>query len=223
MCGRFALYSSRGRVARLLGINHPVGDQIARYNVAPGTQISLALAPQTLSALQLGFSWWGFHPTWTEGRNAPRPINARAENVAKSRYFRHAFAHRRGLVPADGYYEWRQEDGHKQPYYIQSKNGEILMLAAIWEPTGHGTETSCAILTEPAFGPLLEVHSRMPVVLAQACWSDWLDPSLVDRKTVREAVKRVPPDSLEIYPVSTAVNRPSNNAPDLIAPASKQG
>lgn len=218
MCGRYVLHTSRSQLAIAFGIDRPVGDVAPRYNITPGTQITLITAPSPGSdwPVSIGFGTWGFRPAWANDK-APRPINARAETVATSRYFRDAFAHRRALIPADGWYEWqRDEDGRKQPFYTHRRNGEPLMFAGLWEPTGAGTDCTCLIITQPAAPELAHIHDRMPVALDPGCWWDWLDPAITDRQTIRAAARQLEPGELEAFPVGSDVNRPANDRPELL-------
>jgi len=166
-----------------------------------------------------GRAEWGFRPRWAQP-DAPKPINARAETVATSKYFRDAFAHRRCLVPADGWYEWQTSDGHKQPWFIAPAEQEevgVLFLAGVWEPSTDDT-ICCAIVTEPARPPLDRIHHRQPLALEPCCLGTWLSPQVVDRDTIRSVVRRLPTDQLTAQPVSTEVNRPENDYEDLLKP-----
>lgn len=160
--------------------------------------------------------FWGFRPQRVG--DGPRPINARAEKVATSPYFRSAFAHRRCIVLADGWYEWRKTAGGKQPHYITLAAGapqDILMMAGIWEPTADGGACG-AIITEPASQGLAHIHDRQPLVLDAECRWDWLDSELTERDAIRARTRRVDPDALIHYPVSTRVNRPFEDDAGLI-------
>ena len=108
MCGRFALHTPRSRIAaRYFDLQLPVGDTHAKYKITPGMQITSVLAtPDDL--VSFDFSHWGFRAPWAK-EDAPTPINIRAEKAATSPYFRSAFAHRRCLIPANGWYEWRKD------------------------------------------------------------------------------------------------------------------
>lgn len=222
MCGRFALYTPHEAIAARLGSPWSAGDAAARYNIAPGTPIALIrqASPERRRdgvPYEIKFARWGFRPAGVADEGAPAPINARAETVATSRYFREAFAHRRGLVPADGWYEWRVgPDGRKRPYYIRRADGAPLLFAAIWAPTEDGS-SCCAILTQPARKEIAHIHDRMPVALDESCWRDWLDPSVTDRAEIRR-IARPLQAALEAYPVSTSVNAPANDGPALIEP-----
>ena len=220
MCGRYSLHAPRSDIASRYQYQEDwLADAMPRYNVAPGTDIALLAMLEgregTVSVLMPAH--WGFHPPWADAK-APSPINARAEKVATSPYFRHAFQTRRALVPANGWYEWRAtEAGDKQPYYITHADGELLMFAGLWEPAGDDRATA-AIITQPAVNALRHIHPRMPTVLAPDCWASWMDPELTERDQVRKAVRPLSPESLVAYPVSKRVNRPANDDSELIEP-----
>lgn len=218
MCGRFDKHSSNEWIARNCFGRALSGPESAPcYNVPPGTAID-AVTGLNGDRVYISPIHWGFRPQWA-GNDAPKPINARAETVATSRYFRNAFAHRRCLIPADGWFEWRASESGKWPYYVTPapETEPVLFMAGIWE-YGTDDEPVCAILTEPAAPALASIHSRQPVVLGAGCLPNWLEPSLVDRDAVRETVQRRDPASLQFWPVASAVNRPANNSVDLIKP-----
>lgn len=132
-----------------------------------------------------------------------------------------ASAHRRCLIPANGWYEWRRTESGKQPYYITLKDpeaDELVFFAGLWKPGGEGIDTCCAILTEPVAPAFAFIHDRQPLVLDPECRWQWLDPKITDRETVRAIARRLDPNRLEAYPVSARVNRPANDDAALIEP-----
>lgn len=222
MCGRFDKHTTNEWIARYCFGRVLSGPESSpRYNVAPGTAIDAVMQLDAETAY-ISHVYWGFRPAWA-GQDAPAPINARAEKVSQSRYFAHAFAHRRCLVPADGWFEWQTSDTGKVPYYITSApdTDPILFMAGIWE-YGAGDEPVCAIITEPAAPSLASIHSRQPVVLDSSCLEQWLDPGLLQREAIRRAIQRREPESLRFWAVSSAVNRPANDSPDLLEPVSPE-
>src|SRR5690554_2152316 len=117
MCGRFSQFDAYSRLAKRLRVALNEGMPSARYNIAPGTWISgFRQTAHDRPPEPLTF-WWGFRPKWAKGRSA-QPINARAETVATSGYFKHAFSHSRCLIPANGWYEWLATEAGKQPHYL---------------------------------------------------------------------------------------------------------
>jgi putative SOS response-associated peptidase YedK len=220
MCGRFAFHTPRSRIAtRYFDLQLPVGDVHARYNITPGFR-SPASSPLLKRQCPSPSRTGAFRPAWAK-EDAPTPINIRAEKAATSPYFRSAFAHRRCLVPANGWYEWRKTESGKQPYYITLRDpgeDEVVFFAGLWEPAGEGDDTCCAILTEPVSPAFAFIHDRQPVVLDPERRWQWLDPELSERDTIRKVARRLDPERLIAYPVSTRVNRPANDDPGLLEP-----
>jgi putative SOS response-associated peptidase YedK len=144
-------------------------------------------------------------------------FNARSETVAEKPSFRHAFKRRRCLVPASGFYEWRAEQGHKQPYFCHLAQ-PVFCFAGLWEHWSDqmGNELqSCTILTTEARGKMQQIHQRMPVVIDEARRADWLDHS--DEKTERalQCIQHAR-DDFDYYAVSTRVNAARNDSADLV-------
>lgn len=213
MCGRFALQSSREELSNYLSL--PIPDvYIARHNIAPTTPV-LAQSTQGLT-----FFRWGLVPSWSKDPTiGNRMFNARAETVAEKPSFRNAFKRRRCLIPATGFYEWKNESDGKQPYFCHL-NHRLFCFAAIWEhwQDAAGNELqSCAILTTEAVGDMQAVHSRMPVVLQKEDHETWLDHR--DENTTRafDCIAQMNID-FSVYPVSRAVNSTRNDSADLSLP-----
>ncbi|RTQ99626.1 SOS response-associated peptidase [Halomonas nitroreducens] len=217
MCGRFALYSPYPSLCKALRLPLEPRELAPRYNVAPGTWITVVRHPSDEAPLVMDEVWWGFRPHWARA-TAPEPINATVEKVASSNYFRGAFAHHRCLVPADGWYEWQPLDGGKQPHFLCRQDREPLWLAGIWSERPDG-RPGCAILTEPARGVARAIHPRMPLVLDAESLAPWLDPRLTDRETLRRVVHHLDPERLTHWPVSPRVNRPTQDDAALVSPA----
>lgn len=218
MCGRFALFSDPTSVARALRLPVPQEGWQPRYNVAPGTWITGVLRADHDDDVRFGVLWWGYRPHWA-GQSGPEPINARAERLDSSRYFRGAFHKHRCLIPADGWYEWQAVDGSKQPYFFAREDREPLFLGAIWEPYADDS-ACCAIITEPARGIAKGIHDRMPLVLDDASLGAWLDSALVKRDAIRAAVNHLDAGAFMAWPVSTQVNQVANDDATLIEPMS---
>ena len=109
----------------------------------------------------------------------------------------------------------------REPYYLTLKDpepDEVLLFAGSWEPTGEGTGTCCAIVTEPASPAFAFIHDRQLVVLDPERRWQWPDPTVSDRETIRRIARRLIPERLIAYPVSTGVNRPANDGPELLEP-----
>jgi putative SOS response-associated peptidase YedK len=182
---------------------------------------------------------WGLVPSWAKDRSiGSRLINARLETVADKPAFRKAFAARRCLLPADGYYEWytseaatqvlgRTVKAKKQPFFIHRADGGRLAMAGlyeIWRDPGKDAEDdtawlrTCTVITTQATDAVGHIHDRMPMVVARDAWDDWLNPELTDPEAALRLLAVTQPDELEVYAVSTAVNSVQNNEPSLLDP-----
>ena len=220
MCGRYSL----GRTDRFdwgaFGVAPDAG-LVPRWNIAPGTDV---LAVRVGNAgRESAMLRWGLVPGWSRDASMGRRLaNARAESAHEKPMFRAAFASRRCLLPADGFYEWQQLPGEKrkQPWRIERARGGSLALGAVWErwrgPDGVAIE-SCAILTVAANAALSHIHDRMPVIIATADMPDWLSPT-VAVTTAHALCVPAPDDLLATWRISTAVNVPGRDDASVAAP-----
>ncbi|OLD95704.1 MAG: hypothetical protein AUI36_46070 [Cyanobacteria bacterium 13_1_40CM_2_61_4] len=158
---------------------------------------------------------WGLLPAWVkEPTKVQQPINAKAETAAEKPMFRDAFKRRRCLVPADGFYEWKQEGGRKQPVYIHMKDGEPFAIAGLWEQwEGQDGEVieSCTLLTTEPNDRLAPIHNRMPVILDPKDYAQWLDPDLQDVSRLKTLLHPYTSEQMTYYPVNLRVNNPRND------------
>jgi putative SOS response-associated peptidase YedK len=230
MCGRFAFYSPREAVVRLFGLPGDTPGIEPHYNVSPGTHIPVVRewpapqAPDVAAARRLALLYWGLVPVWAREKSiGARMTNARSETLREKPAFRNAYRRRRGLVPADGYYEWQTRGaGGKQPYFIRPAAGGMLALAALWETwrdpdTGEELD-SCALITTAPSRSIAHVHDRMPVIIPPAGFAEWLDPRNQDVAQLDRWLS--PGGSVELvaHPVDRAVGNVRNQGPRLIEP-----
>lgn len=220
MCGRLLLTAPPEAVQRLFGfLERP--NLEPRYNIAPSQAVAAMLRD---AAAERHFLWmrWGLVPSWAKGERSQAPlINARAETVADKPSFRAAFARRRCVVFADGFYEWRQ-GGNRQPYCVRLADAAPFALAAIWEPLAPGVgaqtggpEGGCALITTQANARMAAVHHRMPVILTPEEVAAWLDPA-ASRDDLAALLKPVPDDAVTLTPVSKRVNAVREDHPALL-------
>jgi putative SOS response-associated peptidase YedK len=189
------------------------------YNVAPTQQVATVLEDE--GGRRLEMLRWGLVPSWADDPEiGARMINARSETAPEKPSFRMAFRGRRCLIPADGFYEWKRENGGKQPYYFRMQDGRPFAFAGLWESWQKcdGDLRTCAILTTRASSVLQGIHDRMPVILPCDAYDAWLDPD-ADREELGELMIPYPGADLETYPVSRFVNSPRNNDERCIEPA----
>jgi putative SOS response-associated peptidase YedK len=189
-----------------------------RDNIAPSTPV---LAVREAEGRRLGgLLRWGLVPHWAkEEKIGYSMINARAETVSSKPAFRDAFRRRRCLMPASGFYEWRQGPGGKQPYYIRGRDEDLMAFAGVWErwtsPEGRKIET-CAIIVTEANELVRPIHDRMPVILGEDTWRSWLDGG-TPTEALRAMLTPCPSAWLTAYPGSADVNSPRNDSEALLA------
>ena len=221
MCGRFARYTSRKTFAQLAGVPHdpamPFGETLPSWNVAPGRACALVRQPLD-HARELVNLTWGFIPHSAKERPAIRPINARIETVAEKPMFRRVFLYRRCLVATDGWYEWRLENGVKQPYFLCFDDRRPFFLGGLWDVWAgpQGEVPTFTILTRPPAPNIAHIHDRMPVIIAPATYEPWLDKGFDDPERVRALCDPPAPNNLIAYRVSRQVNRAAAEGPELI-------
>ena len=216
MCGRTSLYLPQSVVESRFDAEatEPLEP---RYNIAPSQDLPVITntAPEAIDQFE-----WGFLPTWADSpEESYRPINARSETAAEKPMFRDSFEAKRCLVLADGFYEWQAKGkgaGPKQPYRVQREDEQPFAMAGLWsewQDNGTSLET-VTILTTDANELVEAIHDRMPVILPVARERDWLDPD----EDAADLLEPYPEDDLEAYPISTAVNSPANDSPEILEP-----
>ncbi len=214
MCGRFAFYSPSEAVLKVFGVDEALAVD-PRYNIAP-TQHIAAVRDDKDGQREGCLLKWGLIPFWAkEPSIGNRMINARAETVAEKPAYRNAFKHRRCVVLADGFYEWRREGSSKTPYFITTVSGEPFGLAGLWESwtdkaTGEHIESATLITTE-ANEYIAELHHRMPVALGPELATAWLEGN---NELIAPGAPLSPP--LTAWPVDRRVNNARNEGEELI-------
>ncbi len=219
MCGRYGIGRSGETLSRELEAEWRGAAFAGRWNVAPSQQVPVAV--QEEGRLWLGRFRWGLCVSWAKEQGIPvEPINARAEEAASKPFFRAALERRRCLVPADGFFEWQRTGRGKVPHWIHPPGGEVLTFAGLWEywaPSDAEPVHSFTILTTPASEAVRLIHERMPVILSPEERLVWLDPH--SRPTELKALLRPYGGSLVAHPVSSRVNSPGNDGPEVVEPA----
>lgn len=214
MCGRFAFYSPAESAVKLFGAPGSFTAE-PHYNIAP-TQYVVAVRDTGEGEREAVSLKWGLIPFWAKDPTiGNRMINARAETVAEKPAYRNAFRHRRAVVLADGFYEWRRDGSTKVPYFITTDGDQPFGLAALWEAwtskeTGEHIESTTLITTE-ADGYIRQLHHRMPVVLDPDLATEWLTGN---DELIGPGAPQSPP--LVAWPVDKRVNNARNDDEDLV-------
>ena len=219
MCGRFSLVADTDELAERFEFDGSGLTYAPGYNIAPS---QMALTVKNEDARRASFMRWGLIAAWAKSPSlGSRMINARAETVAEKPSFRTALTRRRCLVLADGFYEWQRTEGRKRPMRITLKSREPFAFAGLWDtwrdPKG-ASITSCTIITTAANDLLSPVHDRMPVILPRGLESFWLDQHVQDHVPLTDVLAPYPSAAMEAYEVSSLVNSPSNNGPEVLIP-----
>jgi putative SOS response-associated peptidase YedK len=219
MCGRYVITSSP-EAFRTLFRYPEQPDFPPRYNVAPTQPIPVVRLNEGVR--QFALMRWGMLPSWVKDPgNFTLLINARGESVTEKPAFRAAMKRRRCLIPADGFYEWKSVAGRKLPYFVRARSGAPLAFAGLWEtwtgPDGEELDTA-AIVTTGANRALADIHGRMPVIVPPEAFDLWLNCADVAAVTASALIAPAPDDLLEVFEVSTAVNRAANDNPKLLEP-----
>jgi len=215
MCGRFTLYSPVNTLKKTFDIDTVTSEVTASYNIAPGDEIYAVVRG---SDNRLGKLHWGLVPRWAKDLSrASGLINARAETLQEKPSFKRAFKERRCLIPADGFYEWKE----RQPWYCTSPAGSLFGFAGLWETwkgEGESLYHSCAIITTTASESMRQIHDRMPVILKPAAIKEWLNPANRDYDTLHSILEDNRVTTIRSYPVAKRVDSPTNNDPGCIQP-----
>jgi putative SOS response-associated peptidase YedK len=252
MCGRFVSSSPPDQIAAYFdvdAVSEQLLDRGPNYNTAPTTEV--LVVHEDGSTRRLDAFRWGLVPSWAKDlKIGAKMINARAETVATKPAFRRAFAKRRCIIPADGFYEWttRPGDGKKQPYFIHRPDGEPYAFAGLWEAwrgpkdtgpkrddatsaaadasAGAASELpepgpveplrSCSIITTAANDRMSELHDRMPVILPQSAWDEWLSADEHDTDLLGRLLVPAPSELITFHAVSTEVNNARNRGEHLL-------
>lgn len=220
MCGRYTLYAHEDDLARLFEAEtFPLTE---RYNIAP-TQMVPVLIERGDGQRELTSMRWGLVPHWVKDAADFKLnlFNARSETAAEKPSFRDAMRSGRCLIPASGFYEWRTEDGNKQPYFIKRQDGQPMAFAGLYSVWTKGSEplTSCTILTTDATGAMTELHHRVPVILEPDEWDCWLDKQQVDPHEVEDLLDAPDDGLLTWYAVDRRVGNARVDDAELLNPA----
>ena len=225
MCGRFTQERPASELAEIFAAEPLIDELGDRYNVAPTDDALVVVQRDELRAITA--YRWGLVPHWaTDLKAGSRMFNARAETLTSSPAFRVAFQRRRCLVPVDSFYEWKREGSVRQPYRVVREDGQPLALAGLWagwrdpssDPESPVIVRTFTIVTSGPNDAFADLHDRMPVIVPEAAWERWLDPSPADPGEVQGLLQPTDDIALRIYAVSRAVNDVRREGPELIEP-----
>ena len=214
MCGRYRLTRADKLAekfdAELAEELHP------RYNIAPTQPVPVVRASG--SRRVIASMRWGLIPNWAKDASMAQ-INARSETLLERPVFKESFERRRCLIPADGFYEWKQNGRSKPPFHFAMKDDSLFAFAGIWDrwkSRQSATVESCAILTTRPNELLRDVHDRMPVILRPEKYYEWLGASASECGRLRNVLTPFEAAGMKRFPVSSSVNDVENDTPECI-------
>jgi putative SOS response-associated peptidase YedK len=227
MCGRYSFFIPIEQAEIDLGAKAvPNTDWFPHYNAAPshGMPVITNEFPDVIQFLR-----WGLVPKWAKDISIGyKMINTRSESIVEKPAFRNIFKYRRCIVLADGYYEWQAAKDQstegktkskpvKQPFRFHLPGNDLILMAGLWDSWGLEGLQTFSIITCPANADTAPYHDRMPVILTREDAGRWLD-SIELPDELLKLLKPAPEGLLEIYPISTYVNKPGNEGAEVIEP-----
>jgi putative SOS response-associated peptidase YedK len=221
MCGRYEVHSPIEDLARQFdaALSAEAAELPPRYNIAPSLKVPAVRIRHDVR--QMDALVWGLVPNWAKNTTGHKPINARVEEVFDKPMFRNAIRRRRCLIPADGFYEWQQLAGRKQPWHIGMADDRPFALGGVWEywkQEGKEPIVSCCVLVTQANRLLHDIHDRMPVIIGPEDYARWLDVKLTEPDDINDMLKAYPENEMRAYKVSQRVSNANNDDPTLIEP-----
>ena len=221
MCGRFTLHTPESQIREAFNLEHtePLGLK-PRYNIAPSQEIPIIRDTDT--GQEMVMARWGLVPHWSkESKSKYSTINARIESITEKPTYRSSFQRKRCLIPADGFYEWKQVNGNKVPHHIRMRDGSVFAFAGLWDRWEGNDDSieSCTIIVMPSNEVMKPIHERMPAIIAPAHYDLWLDTRITDKEEIMQYLTSALSSQLTAYPVSTWVNVPKHDDERCIQPA----
>jgi putative SOS response-associated peptidase YedK len=228
MCGRVRLVSdwSEIKIKLKFDAGAPAPNFEADWNKPPTAPMLVAV--RSIDGKRVPkMMRWGLLPHWAKDEKLSySTFNARSEDFTRKPAFRDAW--RRGqrcLVVTDGFYEWKKLDPRgkeKQPYAIAMADDAPMVMAGLWdkwrEPKSRTEVLSCTVLTCGPNSVMAGLHDRMPVILAESNWPQWLGEVPATEVQLLTLLKPSPNEALKIWPVNRAVGNVNVNGPQLIVP-----
>lgn len=212
MCGRYALFAKEQEIAKRFGVMIEPGILKARFNAAPSQVLPVILSDEPNTVMWMK---WGMVPVWWSQKSRSL-INITAENLQEKKTFRSLLARQRCLVLANGFYEWKQVNGAKQPYFISLLQEELYAFAGLWsKPTVQEAESAFAIITTAPNELVSTIHDRMPCILSPEDEKRWLNVA-EPTSEVLKLLRPFPAAEMKAVPVSRRINVPVNDDPSLI-------
>lgn len=222
MCGRYSLSRPDKLAGMMAGVAALPPDFVPlapRYNIAPSQTAPVIIDVE--ARRELALLRWGLVPFWAKDESGgARMINARAESLAGKPALQRLLAHRRCLVPADGFYEWRRAGKLKLPVRFTLEDGGGFALAGLWDrwvrPEGGGLETF-TIITTRANELVSTVHDRMPAMIPPERWNEWMEPATGAARW-KSLLEPFPASSMRAHDANPLLNSPAVDSLACLTP-----
>ncbi|AIQ12807.1 SOS response-associated peptidase [Paenibacillus durus] len=219
MCGRYTItVTMEELMLEYYTQDVTIVNYVPKYNAAPMQYIPSVISSGTGN--RIGQLRWGLVPSWAkDDKSGSKMINIRAETLTVKPSFRRLLSSRRCVIPADGFYEWRNQGSSKQPMRILMRDGGIFSMAGIydiWVDADEKKLATCAIITTEPNDLTAQIHNRMPVILRPEDVDRWLDRSNHDVDGLAKLLKPFDAEKMKAYPVSTKVGNVRNDSKDLL-------
>lgn len=217
MCGGYSIISDKNTLKKRFSADSADYHSGPNYNARPGQRLPVVMDSFSGKIVE---AFWGFRPHWANAASSKAVINARSETLAAKSYFKDSFLHRRCLVIADSFYEWKKTPAGKQPFLVSLKTDEPFAMAGIWDENidNHGEIMPVfAIITVEANEDMKPIHERMPVILLPEHEKEWLTHETSPEHALK-LLQSCPKGLIKTHPVSKKVNSPANNGPQLHSP-----
>ncbi|WP_158860966.1 SOS response-associated peptidase [Lunatibacter salilacus] len=224
MCGRYSQKLDLKKVEDQLKLT--LSDRAINwkpsFNIAPSQ-----LAPVVTSDKPdlIDVFHFGLVPHWAKDKKVGyKMINARSETIIEKPSFKPLLINnKRCLVLADSFFEWKKDGKEKQPFRIYLPEREVFFFAGLWsswkDPEGE-IYNSFAIITTAPNALMEKIHDRMPVILTSEEEKLWLDPDQ-NPKDLLKLLNAYPADAMKAYEISSEVNKPANNYPEILDPVAE--
>ncbi len=217
MCGRYTIRIDINGIVEIFHIDHVMADFNPSYNIAPTQNVPVIVAGSRI----LDNYRWGLVLPWMLERKSKLVLNnARIETIRDKPTYKHNVKNNRCLIPATGFYEWKEDGSGKIPYYITLKNKKAFAFAGIYSEVEEKGKKwrSCSIITTPPNTFMAKIHERMPQIIPEELYDAWMNPSLTDFDKVMDMLKPIKSSSMQAHPVSKKVNTLAHNSPECIEP-----
>lgn len=217
MCGRYGFtLSDKEKIKKTFSLKKIDIDLVPRYNFAPGQSVPVILneMPEELTQAR-----WGLVPSWAKDeKSGYKMINARSETIFEKPAFRGPIRKKRCLIPAEFFYEWKKEESGKQPYCIRLRSKEMFAFAGIWDfwEKNENALLTCSIITCSANKIISEIHDRMPVIIDQGHFNQWLADN--EEKKIKSLLVPFNDKQMEVYKISNLINSPEHESEDVLKP-----